>query len=111
MGEEFADPLRHRLPFAYACFFLAVRGWIEFARREPEDQVDQPQVDLLTWGSPDAEGGFIVFVVPAVGVAVGGLFLALGGAPMLLEAAFEEVFAGVVVKPPTGTGESGIELL
>jgi hypothetical protein len=95
-------PTRYAIAFlfAYACFFLAVRGWIEFARHEPEHQVDQPQVDLLTWGSPDAEGCFIVFVVLAVGVAVGGLFLALGGAPMLLEAAFEAVFAGVVVKRP-----------
>ena len=95
-------PTRYAIAFlfAYACFFLAVRGWIEFARREPEHQVDQPQVDLLTWGNPDAEGCLIVFLMLAVGVAFGGLFLAFGGAPMLLEAAFEAAFAGVVVKRP-----------
>jgi hypothetical protein len=86
--------------FAYACFFLAVRLWIEMVRHEPpEQQAEQLQVQPGV-GVVDGEGCLIVFVVLAVSFIVGGLILAFGGAPMLLEVAFEAAFAGVVVRRP-----------
>lgn len=82
--------------FAYACFFLAIRFWIEMAKHEPEQQIER----LHAQGIVDGEGCLIVFVVLAVSFVVGGLILAFGGAPMLLETAFEAAFAGVVVRRP-----------
>jgi hypothetical protein len=37
-----------------------------------------------------------------IGFIVGGLFFAVGGAPLLLEAVFEAAFAGVVVRRMSG---------
>ncbi len=88
--------------FAYACFFLAVRIWIETARQEPERQ-GEPMSDVLdtAWYAGDVgEGCLPALAVMLLGFIVGGLFLAVGGAPMLLEAAFEAAFAGVVVSRP-----------
>lgn len=94
-------PTRYAIAFlfAYACFFLAVRLWIEMVKHEPEQQPEQfsaaPDVGVV-----DGEGCLIVFVVLVVSFIVGGMFLAVGGAPLLLEAAFEAAFAGVVVRRP-----------
>ncbi len=95
-------PARYAIAFlfAYACFFLAVRAWIEIARREPEhqsEQVDWPSGG--TWAG-GGEGCFIVIAVLLVGFIAGGIFLFVGGAPMLLEAAFEAAFAGIIVRRP-----------
>lgn len=86
--------------FAYACFFLAIRLWIEMVKHEPpEQQTEQLQANPSV-GVIDGEGCLIVFVVLAVSFIVGGLILGFGGAPMLLEVAFEAAFAGVVVRRP-----------
>ncbi|MBI3481322.1 MAG: hypothetical protein HY016_13365 [Nitrosomonadales bacterium] len=42
-----------------------------------------------------------------IGFLVSGVFLAMGGAPMLLEAAFEAAFAGVMVRRLSGDFELG----
>ena len=94
-------PVRYAIAFlvAYAGFFLAVRGWIEIAKYHPEHRDNASQIAPGTLaGSADA--GFIVFAVLAMGFVVSGLFMATGGAPMLLETAFEAAFAGVVVSRP-----------
>jgi hypothetical protein len=95
-------PMRYAVAFlfAYACFFLAVKAWIGIAKHEPEKQYGQMDwADGGTWGG-DGEGCLIVLVVLLVGFIAGGIFLFAGGAPMLLEAAFEAAFAGVVVRRP-----------
>ena len=49
----------------------------------------------------------MVIAVLILGFIVGGLFFAAGGAPMLLEAAFEAAFAGVVVRRLSGEFKLG----
>lgn len=95
-------PVRYAIAFlfAYACFFLAVRLWIEMVKHEPPEQQPEQFSAAPDVGIVDGEGCLIVFIVLAVSFIVGGLFLAVGGAPMLLEAAFEAAFAGVVVRRP-----------
>lgn len=95
-------PTRYAIAFlfAYACFFLAVRIWIEIVKEEPEHQVEQLDVGSQNVAAVDGEGCFVVIAVLLVGFIVSGLFLSIGGAPMLLEAAFEAAFAGVVVRGP-----------
>jgi hypothetical protein len=86
--------------FAYAFFFLAIRAWIEIAKREPLHQVEPVEMHTTGTMGDTSEGCFIVVALLLIGLAVSGIFLAIGGAPMLLEAAFEAAFAGVVVKRP-----------
>lgn len=53
--------------FAYACFFLAVRLWIEMVRHEPpEQQTEQLQTQPPDVAVVDGEGCLVVFVVLAV---------------------------------------------
>lgn len=85
--------------FAYACFFLAVRLWIEIAKEEPERQLGASDLDGQFYPG-DGEGCLYILAALLIGFLVSGLFMALGGAPMLLEAAFEAAFAGVVVTRP-----------
>jgi len=96
-------PVRYAIAFifAYGCFFLAVRVWIDAVRREPQRQDSCLDLSGGDFGG-DAEGCFIVIAVLVSGLIVGGLFFAVGGAPMLLEAAFEAAFAGVVVRRLSG---------
>lgn len=87
--------------FAYGCFFLAVRVWIDFVRKDPHQQgnaVDIADANLYV----DSEGCLIAIAALILGFIVSGLFFAAGGAPMLLEAAFEAAFAGVVVRRLAG---------
>lgn len=88
--------------FAYLCFFLAVRVWIDFAKREPEyrsaDSAGFQGISDVGGG----EGCLVVLAVLVVGFIVVGLFFAVGGAPLLLEAVFEAAFAGVVVRRLSG---------
>jgi len=95
-------PTRYAIAFlfAYACFFLVVRIWIEIVKQDPEDQVEQLDITSLNVAVVDSDGCFIVIAVLLVGFIVSGIFLFIGGAPMFLEAAFEAAFAGVVVRRP-----------
>lgn len=96
-------PIRYAIAFvfAYFCFFLAVRIWIDVVRREPNHQSETADINGLDFGG-DAEGCFVAIVVLVLGFIVGGLFFAVGGAPMVLEAAFEAAFAGVIVRRLSG---------
>lgn len=103
-------PMRYAIVFifAYACFFLAVRVWIKVARKLPHRSYDRSDSDW-DWGYTDLDFSsddgcmyviLILVVVLIAGFLLSGLFLAIGGAPLLLEVAFEAVFAGVVVARP-----------
>lgn len=95
-------PIRYALAFlfAYGCFFIAVRIWVDRVKQEPHQQYNSSDfIDVGTYPG-DAEGCFIVIALAIIGFIIAGLFLAIGGAPMLLEAAFEAAFAGVVVTRP-----------
>jgi FtsH-binding integral membrane protein len=85
--------------FAYGCFFLAVRIWIEVVKQEPHHQNGLSDFSSSTFPG-DTEGCFTVIALLAIGFMVSGLFLAIVGTPMLLEAAFEAAFAGIVVSRP-----------
>lgn len=89
--------------FAYGCFFLAVRIWIDFAKPEPHHQSTSGNWADGFLGGLDGEGCLIMLAMLMVGFIVGGLFFAAGGAPLLLEAAFEAAFAGVVVRRLSGS--------
>ncbi|HKB58539.1 MAG TPA: hypothetical protein VKC56_00695 [Gallionellaceae bacterium] len=96
-------PFRYAIAFifAYACFFLAVRVWIEETKKEPEHQLPlQDFTDGGNLGAGDGEGCLIVVALIIIGFILGGFFLASGGASILLEAAFDAAFAGVVVRRP-----------
>ncbi len=97
-------PIRYSIAFlfSYGCFFLAVRIWIEHVKCEPQHQNGLGDLSDFGAGGGDPEGCLIALAMLAVGFVVGGLFFAAGGAPMLLEAAFEAAFAGVVVRRLSG---------
>lgn len=92
-------PLRYALGFAFAylVFMGCVRVWADFMRRERGEGID------LT-GSGDApvamgfEGCAVVLAAAGLSLVVAGLFALTGGLPLLLEVAFEVVFAGAVVR-------------
>ncbi len=56
--------------------------------------------DIASNLSVDGDGCAVAATLTLIGFIIGGLFLAVGGAPMLLEAAFEAAFAGIVVMRP-----------
>ena len=101
-------PIRYSIAFvcAYGCFFLAVRIWINVVRREPHQQDGLLDLNGLDMGG-DAEGCLMVALLLILGFIIGGIFFGLGGAPMLLEAAFEAAFAGVVVRRLSGEFQLG----
>ena len=93
-----AMPLRYALSFAlaYAVFLGAVRVWADFMKSERgSDFWKDGGFDLP---AADAEGCFVVLASMLMACVVAGLFALTGGLPLLLEAAFEVVFAGVMVR-------------
>lgn len=85
-----------------------MRVWIDFAKRSPEFRsTDASSLEWLRLGEAGGEGCLIVVAVLVLGTVIGSLFFALGGAPLLLEAAFEAAFAGVVVRRISGNLELG----
>lgn len=90
--------LRYALSYAlsYGVFLWAVRVWADFLRDERgSDSLDSGVVD---YGVPDAEGCLFVLALWLAAALLAGLFALAGGLPLLLEAAFEVVFAGVIVR-------------
>lgn len=91
-------PLRYGVSFffSYLAFLGCVRVWADSMRAERGrgdggiGGFDAPVVD--------AEGCGVVLVGLLLGLAAAGLFAMMGGLPLLLEVAFEVVFAGVVVR-------------
>lgn len=89
-------PLRYGLSFlaAYPVFLLCVRVWADAMRR------DEPARGDWGWDAPavDGEGCAVMLVALLAGTVLAGFFGLFGGAQLLLEVAFEVVFAGVVVR-------------
>ena len=92
-------PLRYAISFilAYAMFIACVRIWADFMRKEHGDAGSWDGGGFDIPGA-DAEGCAVVLVALLLGLLLAGLFALVGGAPLLLEVAFEVVFAGVVVR-------------
>jgi hypothetical protein len=89
--------------FAYACFFVGVRIWIDFVKRSPQAQSQSSSgLEWLRLGEVGGEGCLFVLAAAVLGFVIAGLFFFFGGAPLLLEAAFEAAFAGVVVRRLSG---------
>ena len=100
-------PLRYGVSFllSYLVFIACVRVWADFMRAERGDgSVDAGGFDLPFVGF---EGCAVVIAGLLLGLAVAGVFAMTGGLPLLLEVAFEVVFAGVVVKRLTRRQELG----
>ncbi len=92
-------PLRYALSFAvaYAVFILCVRIWAGFMRRERGSDTSW-DISGLDVSGADGEGCLLALGLFLVSLVLAGLFALAGGLPMLLEVAFELVFAGVVVR-------------
>jgi hypothetical protein len=91
-------PLRYAISFclSYAVFVGCVRVWADYMRGEKGGSGDwDGSFDVP---SGDAEGCAILFAALLLGMLAAGAFAMAGGLPLLLEAAFEVVFAGVVVR-------------
>jgi hypothetical protein len=94
-------PLRYGLALAasYPVFFLCVRVWANVMRDVPtaDNLSNSDFADYLT--TPiDGEGCLVALVALALGGLLAGAFALIGGPELLLEAAFEVVFAGTMVR-------------
>lgn len=102
-----AMPLRYALSFtlAYPVFLGAVRVWANFMKSERGEPSGAGHI-----GAPSALGGegcFFVLAAMLIAMVVAGIFALTGGLPLLLEAAFEVVFAGVMVRRLSGVETVG----
>jgi hypothetical protein len=90
-------PLRYALAFiaSYLVFMLCVRVWADFMRSERGESVEPDGWDVP---AADAEGCLFAVAALLLGLLAAGLFAMMGGLPLLLEVAFEVVFAGTVVR-------------
>lgn len=92
-------PLRYAASFlvAYLAFALSVRVWSDFMRQERGSGAgwDGSGLDLPL---VDSEGCLFVVGIFVAALILAGLFTLLGGVPLLLDVAFEVVFAGVMVR-------------
>lgn len=98
-----AMPLRYTLSFclAYPVFLGAVRVWADFMKSERGEPLDASNVDV-PGADLGGEGCLFVLLSMLMAFAAAGIFALTGGLPLLLEAAFEVVFAGVMVRRFSG---------
>lgn len=96
-----AMPLRYALSFslAYPVFLGAVRVWANFMKSERGEASGVSHIGGL---GNLGEGCFFVLAAMLIAMVVAGIFALTGGLPLLLEAAFEVVFAGVMVRRFSG---------
>lgn len=90
-------PLRYAISFAlsYPVFFLCVRVWADFMRRERSGSWDLgSSIDFPV----DGEGCLIFLIALMLGFVLATFFVWTGGAALLLEVAFEVVFSGTLVQ-------------
>ena len=90
-------PLRYAVSFAlsYPIFFLCVRVWADFMRRERAGNWDLgPSIDIPL----DGDGCLVLVVALMLGFVLVTLFAWVGGPTLLLEVAFEVVFSGTLVQ-------------
>jgi hypothetical protein len=97
-----AMPLRYALSFAlaYPVFLGAVRVWANFMKSERGEASDASNFRGLS--NLGGEGCLFVLAGMLIAMVVAGIFALTGGLPLLLEAAFEVVFAGVMVRRLSG---------
>ena len=90
-------PLRYGIGFifSYLVFIVCVRQWADYMRAERGSANADGGLDIAAAGS---EGCLIIFAALIVGLLIAAIFAVFGGLPLLMEVAFEVVFAGVVVK-------------
>lgn len=90
-------PLRYAATFvvAYLAFLACVRLWADSMRRERDGNLFEGATDLP---AADAEGCLFVVAAFLVSLVAASFFSLFGGVALLLEVAFEVVFAGVVVR-------------
>lgn len=91
-------PLRYGLALAasYPVFFLCVRVWANVMRDvPPEDNLSNSDFADYLNTPIDGEGCLVAL---ALGGLLAGAFTLIGGPELLLEAAFEVVFAGTMVR-------------
>ena len=103
-------PLRYALSFgfSYLVFMLCVRVWADSLRVTHSADAGGNLLDVADFASMDGgEGCAIAIVAFGLGLVAAALFAAAGGLPLLLEAAFEVVFAGVVVRRISGKHRVG----
>ncbi|MBC7608629.1 MAG: hypothetical protein H7228_03490 [Polaromonas sp.] len=85
---------------SYLVFLGAVRIWADFMRHDERTSGSAGDgfgsFDVPSFG--DGEGCVAVLAVLVLGLVIAGLFAMTGGLPMLLEVAFEVVFAGTIVR-------------
>lgn len=98
-----AMPLRYALSFAlaYPVFLGAVRVWANFMKSERGEASDAGNIGA-PGGDLGGEGCLFVLAAMLIAMVVAGIFALTGGLPLLLEAAFEVVFAGVMVRRLSG---------
>lgn len=91
-------PLRYALAFllSYLVFALAVRVWSDFMRAERDGASGWGGGFLQ--GADGGEGCLMVLAFLLAGLLLAAVFALFGGGSLLLEVAFEVVFAGVVVR-------------
>jgi hypothetical protein len=89
-------PLRYAIAFAlsYGVFFACVRLWSDFVRRDR----GSTGLDGLEAPPLDGDGCAVLLAVALAAWLVAGVFWLSGGFTALLEAAFEVVFAGTLVR-------------
>jgi hypothetical protein len=103
-------PLRYALSFAfsYLVFMLCVRVWADSLRAAHPESRGGEWLDVADVASAGGgEGCLIAIAAMVLGLVVAALFAAMGGLPLLLEAAFEVVFAGVIVRRISGRRRVG----
>jgi hypothetical protein len=82
---------------------LCVRAWADSLRTADPGSTAGDLIDVADLASAGGgEGCLIAIAAFVLGVVVAALFAASGGLPLLLEAAFEVVFAGVIVRRISG---------
>ncbi|MBI2768332.1 MAG: hypothetical protein HYX47_01805 [Burkholderiales bacterium] len=91
-------PLRYAISFSfsYVVFVACVRIWSDFMREPHGSGGWDGSLDFPA--GVDGEGCAVFLIALLAGLLLAGVFAVLGGAPLLLEVAFEVVFAGVVVR-------------
>jgi hypothetical protein len=105
-------PLRYGISFfvSYFVFIGCFRIWADFMRPDPSgserDRYGGADV-ANTLAAGGGEGCAIVLVWMLLGLIAATAFSIMGGLPLLLEAAFELAFAGVVVRRISGKQELG----
>ena len=85
--------------FSYLVFLGAVRVWADFMRQqERSNSADDAANGLDLFSAGDVESCAFALLAVVAGRVIAGLFAMAGGLPVLLEVAFEVVFAGTVVR-------------